>query len=339
MIRVWDLETKSMKFSMEGHEEHIYSVDWSRDGKIIVSGSGDRSCRVWDSETGQCILVIDNDKVPLQLGLEKSQCDAGVTSLALGPLNGNCLVTGSLDHMVRVWDLRTGLLIERFAGHTDSVYSVAFSPDGRAIVSGSLDRTIKIWDLSPSTISIFSRYPQSSQRSTFAASAQSSTTTITSTSTSTSSSSPALVTRTCRHTFGGHKDFVLTVGFAGANASFGRVSEGGEPVSTTGGEALAEVEWVVSGSKDRTVIFWNARSAAGADAITELGGIGSAGDGRDVVSDIFQLQGQNSVLSVSLASVGGLFATGSGDTKARVWRVSAATGSVPAGPTAAASRP
>jgi glucose repression regulatory protein TUP1 len=42
---------------------------------------------------------------------------------------------GSLDKMVRVWDIRTGQLLERFEGHKDSVYSVAFSPDGRSIVS------------------------------------------------------------------------------------------------------------------------------------------------------------------------------------------------------------
>lgn len=37
---------------------------------------------------------------------------------------------GSLDHVIRAWDAQTGYFFERFEGHEDSVYSVAFSPDG-----------------------------------------------------------------------------------------------------------------------------------------------------------------------------------------------------------------
>ena len=37
----------------EGHQQEIYSLDFSRDGRLIVSGSGDRTARIWDMETGQ----------------------------------------------------------------------------------------------------------------------------------------------------------------------------------------------------------------------------------------------------------------------------------------------
>ena len=41
-------------------------------------------------------------------------------------------------------------MLERFEGHLDSVYSVAFAPDGNSIASGSLDKTLALWDLSTS---------------------------------------------------------------------------------------------------------------------------------------------------------------------------------------------
>ena len=50
--------------------------------------------------------------------------------------------------MVRIWDVRTGELLETLRGHRGWVRSVAFTPDGRGLVSGSEDKTLKHWDVS-----------------------------------------------------------------------------------------------------------------------------------------------------------------------------------------------
>ena len=49
---------------------------------------------------------------------------------------------------MRIWDARTGELLERLQGHRGSVYGVIFTPDGRGLVSGSVDKTLKYWDVS-----------------------------------------------------------------------------------------------------------------------------------------------------------------------------------------------
>jgi len=69
-----------------------------------------------------------------------------VYSVAVSP-DGRCLVSGSHDHIVAVWDLKAGTPIHRLTGHQYWVNSVAVSPDGRRIVSGSHDDTVSIWDL------------------------------------------------------------------------------------------------------------------------------------------------------------------------------------------------
>lgn len=123
---------------MTGHEQDIYSLDFSRDGRIVVSGSGDRTARIWDMADGSLLhtLVIkDND-----------QKDPGVTSVAISP-DSRLVAAGSLDKMVRVWDAYDGKLLEQLEGHKDSVYSVAFMPDGHTLLSGSLDKTLKLWQL------------------------------------------------------------------------------------------------------------------------------------------------------------------------------------------------
>ncbi|KIM26984.1 hypothetical protein M408DRAFT_72023, partial [Serendipita vermifera MAFF 305830] len=119
---------------LSGHGMRVYSVVFSPDGRRIVSGSSDKTIRVWDAQTGELIVE------PLQ-GHKNS-----VWSVAFSP-DGRRIVSGSKDTTIRVWDSKTGLLVTGpFQGHQDSVTSVAFSPNGRQIVSGSYDTTIRIWD-------------------------------------------------------------------------------------------------------------------------------------------------------------------------------------------------
>ena len=38
-----------------GHEDRVYSVDYSSDGRFVVSGSHDSTVRIWDVDTGECV--------------------------------------------------------------------------------------------------------------------------------------------------------------------------------------------------------------------------------------------------------------------------------------------
>lgn len=90
----------------------------------------------------------------------------GVWSVAISPdgktaASGQGIVLGILgngdvgppkEYVVLVWDVETGHELQRFTGHTDTIRSVAFSPDGKRIVSGSWDKTIRIWDVKAGTV-------------------------------------------------------------------------------------------------------------------------------------------------------------------------------------------
>ena len=54
---------------------------------------------------------------------------------------------GEWDDTIRLWDVVTGTHKRTLTGHTDSVWSVAFSPDGGTLASGSRDHTIRLWDV------------------------------------------------------------------------------------------------------------------------------------------------------------------------------------------------
>lgn len=79
-------------------------------------------------------------------------CDSSVRSVAFSP-NGEYLVSGSNDNIIRLWDLKSGQA--KFLGQCDFcesgfsyVSSVNFSPNGKYVVSGSSDQKVRIWDIS-----------------------------------------------------------------------------------------------------------------------------------------------------------------------------------------------
>ncbi|MHC4439324.1 MAG: protein kinase domain-containing protein, partial [Planctomycetota bacterium] len=72
--------------------------------------------------------------------------DDWVSSVAFSP-DGKCIVSGSKDSTIKIWDVETRAELMTLIGHKDGVGSVAFSPDGKRMVSGSDDKTVKIWDV------------------------------------------------------------------------------------------------------------------------------------------------------------------------------------------------
>ena len=110
----------------------ITAVAFSSDGTRIVSGSLDKSVRVWDASTGVELKEL-----------------RGHTSLVFSVVfssDGTRIVSGSDDKSVRVWDASTGVELKKLKGHTRSVNSVVFSSDGMRIVSGSDDKSVRVWD-------------------------------------------------------------------------------------------------------------------------------------------------------------------------------------------------
>ncbi|MCX6899021.1 MAG: AAA family ATPase [Verrucomicrobia bacterium] len=161
--------------TLEGHSGGGLNVSVTSDGRRAVSGSSDKTLRVWDLESGQCLRTLEGhsaivlrvsvtpdgrravsgswDKTLRVWDLESGQClrtleghSAIVLSVSVTP-DGRRAVSGSSDKTLRVWDLESGQCLRTLEGHSGGVLSVSVTPDGRRAVSGNEDKTLRVWDL------------------------------------------------------------------------------------------------------------------------------------------------------------------------------------------------
>lgn len=299
------------------HHSVVCCVRFSFDGKYIATGCN-RSAQIFDVQTGQLICRLQDDSVD-------RDGDLYIRSVCFSP-DGKYLATGAEDKQIRVWDIKARTIRYLFSGHEQDIYSLDFSRNGRHIASGSGDRTVRMWDMESGqcilTLSIedgVTTVAISPDGRYVAAGSLDKTVRVWDTTTG------FLVERL--EAPDGHKDSVYSVAFSpnGRDLVSGSLDKtiklwelqaprgiqsthkGGVCVKTFVGHkdfvlsvaSTPDSQWILSGSKDRGVQFWDPNTSQ-----VQL-----------------MLQGhKNSVISVAPSPTGGLFATGSGDCRARIWK-------------------
>ncbi|KAG1138649.1 hypothetical protein G6F38_010403 [Rhizopus arrhizus] len=304
------------------HTSVVCCVKFSADGRFMAAGCN-HATFIYDVVTSQRVAVLKDETI-------KAEGDLYIRSVCFSP-DGNYLATGAEDKQIRIWDIASKRIRNILSGHHQDIYSldfsrdgrliasgsgdctariwsmtdgkclqvlrisdndqkdpgvtsVAFSPDGRIIAAASLDKMIRIWDTHNGILlerleghkdSVYSVAFMPDGKMLVSGSLDK---TLKLWQLGTNEGRGMNIDRAkgpCKMTFTGHKDFVLSVG------------------------CTPDGRWVVSGSKDRGVQFWDPRTG----------------------QTQFMLQGhKNSVISVAISPSGKpLFATGSGDNRARIW--------------------
>ncbi|NER34320.1 MAG: protein kinase [Oscillatoria sp. SIO1A7] len=183
-----------------------------------------------------------------------------VVSLAISP-DGRTIASGSADETIKIWDAKSGELINTLPGHEKSVYSLAISPDGKTLVSGGGDKAIEIWDLRTNERK---KTLEGHDFSVFTVAVSPDSKTIASGSSDKTIKIWELKTGELKNTLTGHSNWIRSLAF--------------HPDSST----------LVSGSQDKTVKTWDLKTGKEKKTLTgHTGGILSVAispDGKIIAS-------------------------------------------------------
>ena len=130
-IQTFDLQSLSPTGNLEGHAHIVTDLAVSDNGQFLVSGSNDRTAKIWNIEERKLIKSF-----PGHLGV--------ITTVDISS-KGNFILTGSQDKTVRIWDVQTNLPIEMIEGHTKTITTATFSEDDQFVYTTSSDKTAKLW--------------------------------------------------------------------------------------------------------------------------------------------------------------------------------------------------
>jgi WD40 repeat protein len=134
-LHIWDYETGTLLRSCKGHEGVVHSVAFSSDGKWLVSGSMDRTVRLWLVATGE----------------EQRRFGDSVDSVKCVAFSPGCRLiaasTGDYEGFTVLWEVNTGREVARLPATQGHVSQIAFSPDGKLLAGTGADNTLCLWEI------------------------------------------------------------------------------------------------------------------------------------------------------------------------------------------------
>ena len=176
VVKIWSVQSGYLTHQLLGHRDAVLTLDFSADGKFLASGSEDDEVIVWDLESEKIRYLFDcNQKSVWSInfslnsefliaadGIGDLVCwhvesgemtfrvnysaDESILAARFSP-DGNYIAIAGDSERIYLLDSNDGSLIFELAGHSDSVWSIGFSPDSSMLVSGGRDKTVKVWEL------------------------------------------------------------------------------------------------------------------------------------------------------------------------------------------------
>ena len=178
-IRILDVSDPTRYVDLKGHEARVNKIAFSQDDSRLLTGSRDKTVRVWDTVSGAEVLQLDAEAFVLSVAYsplsDSIVCGTADNRILLWKLeqdkptlvwqrdalgfegdtvdcisfrpDGSELAMGGFDGTIRVLEVEWGNETKVLRGHHSTVFSAVYSNDSRRLLSASEDGTVKLWDM------------------------------------------------------------------------------------------------------------------------------------------------------------------------------------------------
>lgn len=177
-VQAQSVRSAQLLYTLTGHNGGVNTVAFTPFNHYAISGSVDRTIRVWDLKTGETVRTLNNSHAVNNITLSPDgnkiygtgpsykpsvkiwQRETGQLKQVISNFetviramdvssDSEVLAAALLRGVVELWDTRTGDRLNTLKGHTDYVTAVAFVPGGKTLVTGSAgrDRSIRVWNV------------------------------------------------------------------------------------------------------------------------------------------------------------------------------------------------
>ena len=148
-------ETIGMIYEQKNyHLGSIYSIDWSSSGKLLATGSNDKTIKLIHIPELDPEIINNNNTTSENINncetleLIISGNSGTVRNLCFEPINDLTLLSCNVgENVIKLWDTEKGVNTSNLEGHTMDVYNIKWSNDSQLFTSIGLDRTIRFWDI------------------------------------------------------------------------------------------------------------------------------------------------------------------------------------------------
>jgi WD40 repeat protein len=130
--------------TLQGHTGGVLTIAYAPDGKTLASGGGENCVHLWDVQTRKVRVTLG--RAASNPGMPETDI-MGFCGLSFSP-DGTYLASGCGDGTASLWNVAGTKEAAILRGHRNTVFSVAFSPDGKLLATAGRSM-IKLWDVPP----------------------------------------------------------------------------------------------------------------------------------------------------------------------------------------------
>ena len=173
-IKLWNINSKENFSTLKSHVGSVNSLCWMNNNNDLISSSNDGTAIIWSAERCERILILNAlkgwakdvksyDNLIAICGNEKfipffdkrtgksifklfTNTNADQNCLSFHN-SGGLIISGGLDHKIRLWDIRNQEIIRKQRVHSDQITSVNFNKNNDDFITTSKDNYIRFWNL------------------------------------------------------------------------------------------------------------------------------------------------------------------------------------------------